>query len=63
MGPRDGDHHEKNATRANARAVSIRTPRHWTSPRKNRLSASVPSFDGTGSDTLAELTLLEAVRP
>ncbi|MFJ2782675.1 MULTISPECIES: hypothetical protein [unclassified Streptomyces] len=50
-------------TRANARAVSIRTPRHWTSPLKNRLSASVPSFDGTGSDTLAELTLLEAVRP
>ncbi|MFE3069649.1 ADP-ribosylglycohydrolase family protein [Streptomyces sp. NPDC059247] len=40
-----------------------RLPGHWTSPLKNRLSTSVPSFDGTGFDTLAELTLLEAVRP
>ncbi|MFD3568050.1 ADP-ribosylglycohydrolase family protein [Streptomyces sp. NPDC058667] len=40
-----------------------RLPEHWTSPLKNRLSTSVPSFDGIGFDTLAELTHLEAVRP
>ncbi|MCX5225611.1 ADP-ribosylglycohydrolase family protein [Streptomyces sp. NBC_00233] len=40
-----------------------RLPEHWTSPLKNRLATSVPSFDGIGFDTLAELTHLEAVRP
>ncbi|MFC8953400.1 ADP-ribosylglycohydrolase family protein [Streptomyces sp. NPDC057101] len=40
-----------------------RLPEHWTSPLKNRLSTSVPSFDGIGFDTLAELTHREAVRP
>ncbi|KQX53416.1 MULTISPECIES: ADP-ribosylglycohydrolase family protein [unclassified Streptomyces] len=40
-----------------------RLPEHWTAPLKNRLSTSVPSFDGIGFDTLAELTRLEAVRP
>ncbi|MGW7430744.1 ADP-ribosylglycohydrolase family protein [Streptomyces sp. NPDC054861] len=40
-----------------------RLPDRWTSPLKNRLSTSVPSFDGIGFDTLAELTLLEAVHP
>ncbi|MFJ7127105.1 ADP-ribosylglycohydrolase family protein [Streptomyces sp. NPDC098101] len=40
-----------------------RLPERWTSPLKNRLSTSVPSFDGIGFDTLAELTHLEAVRP
>ncbi|MFI0927640.1 ADP-ribosylglycohydrolase family protein [Streptomyces sp. NPDC021012] len=40
-----------------------RLPERWTSPLKNRLATSVPSFDGTGFDTLAELTHLEAVRP
>ncbi|MFI9120828.1 ADP-ribosylglycohydrolase family protein [Streptomyces bikiniensis] len=40
-----------------------RLPERWTSPLKNRLATSVPSFDGIGFDTLAELTLLEAVRP
>lgn len=32
-------------------------------PLKNRLATSVPSFDGIGFDTLAELTHREAVRP
>ncbi|MFB7585646.1 ADP-ribosylglycohydrolase family protein [Streptomyces sp. NPDC056169] len=40
-----------------------RLPEHWTTPLKNRLATSVPSFDGIGFDTLAELTHLEAVRP
>ncbi|MFF9068681.1 ADP-ribosylglycohydrolase family protein [Streptomyces sp. NPDC014891] len=40
-----------------------RLPEHWTAPLKNRLATSVPSFDGIGFDTLAELTHLEAVRP
>ncbi|MGW9039842.1 ADP-ribosylglycohydrolase family protein [Streptomyces sp. NPDC055721] len=40
-----------------------RLPEQWTTPLKNRLAASVPSFDGIGFDTLAELTHLEAVRP
>ncbi|MFJ5935154.1 ADP-ribosylglycohydrolase family protein [Streptomyces sp. NPDC093071] len=40
-----------------------RLPERWTSPLKNRLSTSVPSFDGIGFDALAELTHLEAVRP
>ncbi|MBT2444612.1 ADP-ribosylglycohydrolase family protein [Streptomyces sp. ISL-36] len=40
-----------------------RLPERWTSPLKNRLSTSVPSFDGIGFDTLAELTHMEAVRP
>ncbi|MET8507174.1 ADP-ribosylglycohydrolase family protein [Streptomyces sp. NPDC004787] len=40
-----------------------RLPASWTSPLKNRLSTSVPSFDGTGFDALAALTHSEAVRP
>ncbi|MEU6980516.1 ADP-ribosylglycohydrolase family protein [Streptomyces sp. NPDC046371] len=40
-----------------------RLPAHWTSPLENRLSTSVPSFDGIGFDTLAALTHSEAVRP
>ncbi|MFZ4297121.1 ADP-ribosylglycohydrolase family protein [Streptomyces cinereoruber] len=40
-----------------------RLPERWISPLKNRLATSVPSFDGIGFDTLAELTHLEAVRP
>ncbi|WP_406860372.1 ADP-ribosylglycohydrolase family protein [Streptomyces sp. HUAS MG47] len=40
-----------------------RLPERWTSPLKNRLSTSVPSFDGIGFDALADLTHLEAVRP
>ncbi|WP_411074328.1 ADP-ribosylglycohydrolase family protein [Streptomyces sp. cmx-4-7] len=40
-----------------------RLPERWTSPLKNRLATSVPSFDGIGFDTLAALTHLEAVRP
>ncbi|MDX2297635.1 MULTISPECIES: ADP-ribosylglycohydrolase family protein [Streptomyces] len=40
-----------------------RLPDRWTSPLKNRLATSVPGFDGTGFDTLADLTHLEAVRP
>ncbi|WP_371529719.1 ADP-ribosylglycohydrolase family protein [Streptomyces sp. NBC_01283] len=31
-------------------------PDRWTSPLKNRLASSVPGFDGTGFDTLADLT-------
>ncbi|MEU7021129.1 hypothetical protein ABZ990_10805 [Streptomyces sp. NPDC046203] len=38
-------------------------PARWTSPLKNRLSTSVPSFDGVGFDTPAALTHSEAVRP
>ncbi|MGW4052557.1 ADP-ribosylglycohydrolase family protein [Streptomyces sp. NPDC004779] len=40
-----------------------RLPDRWTSPLKNRLATSVPTFDGIGFDTLADLTHLEAVRP
>ncbi|WP_435056944.1 ADP-ribosylglycohydrolase family protein [Streptomyces sp. bgisy060] len=40
-----------------------RLPERWTAPLKNRLASSVASFDGIGFDALAELTLLEAVRP
>ncbi|MET9655249.1 ADP-ribosylglycohydrolase family protein [Streptomyces sp. NPDC006460] len=40
-----------------------RLPERWTAPLKNRLSTSVPSFDGIGFDTLAAKTHLEAVRP
>ncbi|MET9956600.1 ADP-ribosylglycohydrolase family protein [Streptomyces sp. NPDC006339] len=40
-----------------------RLPARWTTPLKNRLSTSVPSFDGIGFDTLAALTHSEAVRP
>ncbi|MBT2366612.1 ADP-ribosylglycohydrolase family protein [Streptomyces sp. ISL-10] len=40
-----------------------RLPDHWTAPLKNRLSTSVAGFDGAGFDTLARLTLKEALRP
>ncbi|MEV4330550.1 ADP-ribosylglycohydrolase family protein [Streptomyces sp. NPDC049597] len=40
-----------------------RLPHRWTAPLKNRLSTSVPGFDGIGFDTLARLTLKEALRP
>ncbi|WP_327356795.1 ADP-ribosylglycohydrolase family protein [Streptomyces sp. NBC_01304] len=35
----------------------------WTAPLKNRLATSVADFDGIGFDTLAQLTLREALRP
>ncbi|NED13571.1 ADP-ribosylglycohydrolase family protein, partial [Streptomyces sp. SID9124] len=42
-------------------------PERWTTPLKNRLATSVPGFDGTGFDTLADLTHRltheEALRP
>jgi ADP-ribosylglycohydrolase len=38
-------------------------PDHWTAPLKNRLSTSVAGFDGVSFDTLARLTLKEALRP
>jgi ADP-ribosylglycohydrolase len=38
-------------------------PTRWTAPLKNRLATSVADFDGTGFDTLAHLTHLEASRP
>ncbi|MFJ3230346.1 ADP-ribosylglycohydrolase family protein [Streptomyces sp. NPDC086787] len=38
-------------------------PDRWTRPLKNRLATSVAGFDGTGFDTLAHLTHLEATRP
>ncbi|MEU2619236.1 ADP-ribosylglycohydrolase family protein [Streptomyces sp. NPDC007157] len=38
-------------------------PDRWTTPLKNRLATSVAGFDGTGFDTLAHLTHLEATRP
>ncbi|MFJ5150199.1 ADP-ribosylglycohydrolase family protein [Streptomyces sp. NPDC088353] len=38
-------------------------PDRWTAPLKNRLATSVGDFDGTGFDTLAHLTHLEASRP
>ncbi|MFG3493597.1 ADP-ribosylglycohydrolase family protein [Streptomyces sp. NPDC047928] len=40
-----------------------RIPDRWTSPLKNRLATSVHTFDGVGFDTLAALTLQEALRP
>ncbi|WP_030858854.1 ADP-ribosylglycohydrolase family protein [Streptomyces sp. NRRL S-37] len=38
-------------------------PERWTAPLKNRLATSVGDFHGTGFDTLAHLTHLEATRP
>ncbi|MBT3149660.1 ADP-ribosylglycohydrolase family protein [Streptomyces sp. CHD11] len=38
-------------------------PERWTAPLKNRLATSVGDFHGTGFDTLARLTHLEASRP
>ncbi|MGW3171179.1 ADP-ribosylglycohydrolase family protein [Streptomyces sp. NPDC001153] len=38
-------------------------PGHWRAPLKNRLATTVADFDGTGFDTLAHLTHLEATRP
>ncbi len=42
-------------------------PDHWTRPLKNQLSTSVADFNGTGFDTLAQLTYalthLEATHP
>ncbi len=38
-------------------------PERWTAPLKNRLATSVGDFDGSGFDTLARLTRLEASRP
>ncbi|MET8243539.1 ADP-ribosylglycohydrolase family protein [Streptomyces sp. NPDC005202] len=38
-------------------------PDRWTAPLKNRLATSVGDFNGTGFDTLAHLTQLEASRP
>ncbi|ANP54465.1 ADP-ribosylglycohydrolase [Streptomyces griseochromogenes] len=38
-------------------------PEHWRAPLKNRLATTVAGFDGTGFDTLAHLTHLEAIRP
>ncbi|WP_261718115.1 ADP-ribosylglycohydrolase family protein [Streptomyces sp. FZ201] len=38
-------------------------PDHWTAPLKNRLATSVGDFNGTGFDTLAQLTHRETVRP
>ncbi|MGW0417011.1 ADP-ribosylglycohydrolase family protein, partial [Streptomyces collinus] len=37
-------------------------PDRWRTPLKNRLATSVAGFDGTGFDTLAHLTHLEATR-
>ncbi|MFI6940954.1 ADP-ribosylglycohydrolase family protein [Streptomyces sp. NPDC050418] len=39
-----------------------RIPAHWTAPLRNHLSTTVAGFDGTGFDTLAQLTLREAER-
>ncbi|GGJ25668.1 ADP-ribosylglycohydrolase family protein [Streptomyces brasiliensis] len=38
-------------------------PDRWTAPLKNRLATSVADFNGTGFDSLAHLTHLEATRP
>ncbi|MGC9540259.1 ADP-ribosylglycohydrolase family protein [Streptomyces sp. UG1] len=38
-------------------------PDRWTTPLKNRLTTSIADFNGTGFDTLAHLTHLEATRP
>ncbi|MEU6377986.1 ADP-ribosylglycohydrolase family protein [Streptomyces sp. NPDC046909] len=55
------------ATAGSIAAFLTGTPDHlpdrWTTPLKNRLSTSVADFDGTGFDTLAHLTHLEASRP
>ncbi|EST23073.1 ADP-ribosylglycohydrolase family protein [Streptomyces roseochromogenus] len=37
-------------------------PDRWRAPLKNRLATTVAGFDGTGFDTLAHLTHLEATR-
>ncbi|MFH7335711.1 ADP-ribosylglycohydrolase family protein [Streptomyces sp. KHY 26] len=37
-------------------------PEHWRAPLKNRLATTVADLDGTGFDTLAHLTHLEANR-
>ncbi|MBY8847075.1 ADP-ribosylglycohydrolase family protein [Streptomyces sp. SP2-10] len=37
-------------------------PDRWRAPLKNRLATTVADFDGTGFDTLAHLTHLEATR-
>ncbi|MFK0013859.1 ADP-ribosylglycohydrolase family protein [Streptomyces sp. NPDC091027] len=39
-----------------------RIPARWTAPLGNRLSTTVAGFDGTGFDTLAQLTAQEAAR-
>ncbi|WP_328298134.1 ADP-ribosylglycohydrolase family protein [Streptomyces sp. NBC_00435] len=39
-----------------------RIPHRWTAPLKNRLSTTVPGFDGIGFDALAQLTAQEAAR-
>ncbi|MQY33157.1 hypothetical protein SRB17_11170 [Streptomyces sp. RB17] len=38
-------------------------PDRWRAPLKNRLATTVADLDGTGFDTLAHLTHLEATRP
>ncbi|MGW0568552.1 ADP-ribosylglycohydrolase family protein [Streptomyces tauricus] len=38
-------------------------PSRWTTPLKNRLATTIGDFDGTGFDTLAELTARLATRP
>ncbi|MYW46108.1 ADP-ribosylglycohydrolase family protein [Streptomyces sp. SID161] len=38
-------------------------PDRWRAPLKNRLATTVADFDGTGFDSLAQLTHLEATRP
>ncbi|MFF8904291.1 ADP-ribosylglycohydrolase family protein [Streptomyces olivaceoviridis] len=38
-------------------------PDRWRTPLKNRLATTIADFDGTGFDTLAHLTHLEATRP
>ncbi|WP_406345033.1 ADP-ribosylglycohydrolase family protein [Streptomyces sp. NBC_00648] len=38
-------------------------PARWTAPLKNRLATTVAGFDGTGFDTLAELTAELAAEP
>ncbi|MEU0006263.1 ADP-ribosylglycohydrolase family protein [Streptomyces sp. NPDC006314] len=37
-------------------------PDHWRAPLKNRLATTIADFDGTGFDSLAHLTHLEATR-
>ncbi|GAA2727666.1 ADP-ribosylglycohydrolase family protein [Streptomyces nogalater] len=38
-------------------------PERWRAPLKNRLTSAIAEFDGSGFDTLAHLTHLEATRP
>lgn len=38
-------------------------PDRWTAPLKNRLATSIADFNGTGFDTLAQLTLRETALP